>query len=492
MSKEKIIPIIIFVIFLGLILGATIYHDPGFGLMDDHANLQIVSEMRAAANPVQWFFESLWRDLTSWGAFRPVYRLWVIGAYSVFYNMPLGLYLVIAVVNMGALLIWGMVFYKMINVRKEDFSLTVFLFPLSFFLFTPFWNIFMYISVKEKFLVFFTAVSLYFFQKSYETMKKKDIVWAFVFCLIGLFSKPTGIYLLGTYTVFAFCDWLFFKREPKLSRLYFFLNAGAGVLYAWFTTAVQLQGGYTKSYGTNLAGKIMMVPAIIKLLFILGLVVFIFSAVRVLMKKKEGVPFYLMMPLGMLAYLSILIPWGSQTYLLPPVTPFVLGLFFPVYAWFNRKHMITRVLANGVLIVLLGFVFTGIINPRISKVGDIAKAERFIKEKTRTGEASRYFFPPPFEESFHALIYFTKQDIVYLGDRQLRKEMLRADGKNYLLVNDACTAIQLKDVRPEKEIFANGTWRIMRLVQADGEEAPFLLEFPKTCMQKLKQKIKNL
>ncbi len=465
--------------------------------MDDYQNLDIAKSILHSASPVQTFFEDVWGSAIGWGIFRPVYNLWIVVVYNLFARMPTTIYMLVALINMCSLLIWGHVLYKFYNVDKEDFYPTVYLFPLSFFLFTPFWNIFMYISLQEKFVVLFCVLSFYFFKKSYEAASNRYILITFLFLLLGLFSKPTALAVAFVYAAFALLDCVLFKIRPAFSLIYFVSSCILIGAYAAFTFKIQMKGMYTASYGHNLKpmiliGKILAANLIIKFLFLLGIGSILFIIIKFIITKDKNSVFGVLLPLGLLAFLTLLMPWGYQSYLLCDLAPFVIGIFFPLYIWLIRKNSFSRWGINGVFFVLLTAVFIGIIMPRISKMGEIAKTEYFLISRAVMNKHSRYFFPPPYMESAYALNGFTGEDIVYLKDGNLTNALLTDKGNNYLLVNDQCGGTRMHGVRLAEEIFSNKTWQIFRLVTDDHYTGEFNPLFKNNFIQKIKTTLRNL
>jgi len=497
MKMLKNFPVIIFILFFSAILGATVYYAPGWGLMDDCQNLGRASAVLHSPSPVQEFLKNVWGDAIGWGIFRPVYHLWIITVYNLFARMPTAIYILMALINMCSLLIWGRVFCSFYNVKKENSQLGAYLFPLSFFLFTPFWNIFMYISLQEKFVVLFSALSFYFFKKSYEVASNRLVPFTFLFLILGLFSKPTTLCLALVYIVFALLDCLLFKIRPALSLVYLAISGILAVAYTTFTFKIQIHGQYTASYGHNLKpmiliGKILAANLIIKFLFLLGIVSVLFHIIKFILTKDKNDVFGVLLPLGLLGFLTLLMPWGYQSYLLCDLAPFVLGIFFPLYIWLIGRNTFSRCSVNAAFLVLISAVLIGLILPRISKMGEITKTEDFLKSRSLQYRHSRYLLLPPYSESAYALNGFTSEDIAYLADGKIDETFLTDKGNNYLLVNDQCSKIRMNGVRLAEEIYSNKTWQIYSLAIDKNYTGEFKPLFKNNLIQEIKTTLRNL
>src|SRR5262245_30844954 len=132
------LPIGLFVSFFIAIVIATFYFAPSWGLMDDFGLLKTARAFKA--DP--WNLRIVTETFSAAGMLRPFYYSWAAVFYGIFEHWPVGFYIFVAACNMLAMILWGVVFYNLFGIRKEDRFWTVFFYPLTFFVFTPFWNIF--------------------------------------------------------------------------------------------------------------------------------------------------------------------------------------------------------------------------------------------------------------------------------------------------------------------------------------------------------------
>ena len=131
-------------------------------------------------------------------------------------------------------------------------------------------------------------------------------------------------------------------------------------------------------------------------------------------------------------------------------------------------------------LLLLSVVFSGLIIPRISKMSDKGKAVDFIKKEVSINQDNRYFFPPPYIESFVAINGFTNAELVYVDNSVITDNSLNDKTDNFLIVNDQASSVLLKGVEPKELVYGNSTWRIFRLEKEPGYSQQFKFAFKKS------------
>jgi hypothetical protein len=151
----------IFISFLLLVVGSFLFYAPGWGFMDDLTFRQLAGNFWSGKTS---FISMIFDDIHGLGRFHPVCYLWIILVYWVKY--PLLIYLLVFLIGAYVLLLWGQLMSRFLF-KTPASSYVQWVFPLGFFLFPAFWNIFMYISVQEKFIFIFGSLSLYSLFKSY-------------------------------------------------------------------------------------------------------------------------------------------------------------------------------------------------------------------------------------------------------------------------------------------------------------------------------------
>lgn len=489
---NKWLPIGMFISFFLAITVATLYYAPSWGLMDDHGFLNMARtywQNPSDAKNVTGSFQAA-------GMFRPMVFVWATIFYKVFEYWPTGFYIFIAAGNMAAMLLWGIVFYRYFGVRPQNRSWTIFFFPLTFFLFLPFWNIFTYLSVQEKFVVFLAPLALILFQKTYLDRNPVDMVVLYVIAVLGMLSKATFIFVPVAMLVYSFLDLIFFKSRWAVSLWHFLICSVSLAYYAFYTITVQLKGEYTSKYKTGLTiggllGKVLGATMLVKILIVIGIIgFFTFLAIAVRTKKSEYL-FGSLIYCGLVVYLVLLLPWGLQSYLLSAAGPLALGALFPVYAWFNAKGGTVKLSLNIAVALLVLIVFVGNIVPSISRMGDIAQTIGFLSRRQGI-PADIYFMPPGYTETAYATGKFTGKTIYYCAEGKITAGLLSPEGKNYVILTDLFPSISLSGVKTQGRIYANGTWEIFELVPQPGHEEKFNIAFKKTWLQKLKVKIRDM
>ena len=448
--------------------------------------------MKRASSPVLYFKDLVAQDITGPGRFRPVYWLWVLSMYTWFEHAPLTMYLAMAFLNMGALAAWGLVFYEFFAVPRKYFFSTVFIFPLSFFLFTPFWNAFMYFSPQEKFVVFFAPLSLYFFKKSYDRPGLRHGLYCFVLTVLAMFGKEPAIFLPLIYVVFAGYNVVKgYKKNIALVQVGVY-GALAG-FYVWLTTQILFKGNYASTYSGSLKvnllkDKILATPIVIKVLFAVAIGLCLYELVKSL-AKKTPLGFPVLLYLSLFAYLGVLLPWGYDSYYLCALAPFVLTLFFPAYLYAQQRGALTARASHGALIVALAIVFCGIIVPRVSEMKDIANIIGFLRLDP---PQSKKYFLPVYQEWTINLTGFTGQNVAFIEREQLERGALDPKEKNFLLLNHLCPRARLENIASGGEVYANANWKVIALQPKNGHMEHYQAEFPENLIQRIKSRIRDL
>ncbi|MBP9854312.1 MAG: hypothetical protein KBD53_05555 [Candidatus Omnitrophica bacterium] len=493
---DKKFSIFCYISFVIAIIATTLFYAPGWGLMDDSQNLNYVVDVKNPIDALNVAWENIMGDIRAGGINRPIYNVWLATMYPIFKYWPTGFYILLAILNMLALLLWGIVFTKIVRVRPENRLLTIFLYPLSFFIFTPFWNIFTYLSLQEKFVVWFVPASYYFFIKTYEKDDNKSYVYAFLFMILALMGKPTALFISITYIGFSVLDLVIYRINQKQSIKIFISNAILAGAYLVFTFMVQLRGGYVSRYKEGLSvstlfENILGGSIVIKGLLVIGLIGLIAGLILPKMKKQQVTPYVILIPMGLLLYIGLLAPWGFRSYLLCALAPLLFGTLFPLFNWIIERNVILKRTITASLAILVAFVFVMIISPSISRMGDINQVIQYMKREATTNESNQYFLPPPYSEPAFALKYQTGEKIEYLDSGILSKDQLNSQGNNYLLLNNLAPTVLFSDVRTEKDVFSNKTWRIIKVVPEEGTEAEYTIKFEKNFMKQFLLKLRD-
>lgn len=473
-------PQVFFFFFFSVILIAYFVWSPGWGFMDDFQCGETARAFwRGELSPASM----LKGDIHGYGRFRPLYYLWIIGVYWLKY--PLALYLLILVAGFGVLLVWGRIINRLFH---HEFSslFNQFIYPLAFFVFLPFWNIFMYISVQEKFVFMFGALSFFFLVRSYQQGLWRDFFLALILAFLAMLGKETGVAFLAAYGAFAFLDACMFKKDTKRSLALLGICLAAGGGYVLLMKSVL--GGYTEGYKTNLdvralLGGLQGSPSTIKAVLAVSVVVILLGVIDFFRKKMDFHPLFLVCPFWVIFYVALLLPWGFPHYLLAPLAPFVMmcGYYF-LYKLFLRRQSSLRWIQAGIVLCVLAVVFSEIL-PRISKMADKRKiVEELVALNTQA--PGKFFYPPVYEETAMALERFSSVKINYTGT--ITAADIDPKGRNYLVINDEASAVSLQGVALTDEVYRSGTWLIRVIQDSPDADEKFRLVLPKNMIQQLK------
>lgn len=480
-------PVLFFVLIFAVLAAVTIYLAPGWGFMDDRQCGQAAQAF--------WHGDLSWPsmiegDMKSHGRFRPLYHLWVIGAYWV--SQPLALYLLILVAGFAILLLWGRIIDRLFA-RPELSAFNRFLYPLTFFLFLPFWNVFMYISVQEKFVYIFGAISLWFLTLAYQNGRSRDYALSLVFAVLAILGKETGVAFLAAYAAFMFLDALVFRTRPRASMILLLICLALGGAYVLFIKGIL--GGYTGGYKEHLSvGQMVMAlkgsSAVIKMAMAVALGVVIWILTDFFRGIRDVHPVILVIPFWVMIYVVLLLPWGFPQYLLAPLAPFVMmSLYYGLWRVFLKPHPSAVRFVSWGIVILTVFLVAGDLVPRISKMADKREVVEAIASVNRQ-QPSRFFYPPAYEETSIALEYFSGVKINYTGT--ISGADLAAEGKNFLVINDESSGAALKGVALGDSVYRSGTWLIREIRPDPLAESFFRLDVPRNLVQKFKQRVMSL
>lgn len=475
---KKQLPLLVFVLFACAWIVILLQQSPGWGLMDDAQNLEIARHICSAQHPFGEFWRTTTWDMNHIGTFRPGYYLWIVTAYTVFARQPLALYILIALFNLIVLVGWGLLAARVFHPPARYRALVVFGYPLSFFFFTPLCNIFMYVSLQEKFILLFGLLSTLALAAYFRNGRVTPFLLALAAFLAGLATKSTMVYLGLGYMLFAITDLLLLGTARRRS-------AAVLIVYATTVTGFYLfisshLGVYTGRYGQRLRPAILLrqllsAPRIIQLLCLLAAFVFVWLVVRIRSKRYNGAAFALIVPLALLSYIATILAWGFPNYMLSPLAPWALLLLFPLLQTsLDHRPEMCRWLALTVFIALVLLV-AFVIHPRIEQMADsrrLLAGVRFLNAPERI-----FFLPPPYMETGEAIARFTGVRAKYLATGTLTRRQLRSDSESFLIFGRDFPPLRLDGVRPGAEVYGNSTWKIFRLEPAPGQKRKFRPSF---------------
>ncbi|MBI3601380.1 MAG: hypothetical protein HY209_00555 [Candidatus Omnitrophica bacterium] len=467
-------PLLFFLCYALVILGVTVYLQPGWGFMDDAHGLDNAQDFWSGKRSLSAMIAG---DIHSFGRFRPLYYLWVVCAYAI--KAPVMIYLFVTVIGFGALLAWGRIITHIFPDAGQDIF-TRYVYPLVFFAFTPFWNIFMYVSVQEKFVYLFGTAAIYVLLQAYRKESLRGVFLSLGLVILAMAGKEIGLALIASFFVFAVADWWLIGLAPRLSR---WMAAISGTVLIGYIFLIRLiLGGYTAGYKdkmnvVSMVKAALAAPLMIKGIFCVALVTiaayFILSRTR----RAAGVkPYFLIMPLFVLAYMVILLPWRFANYLLAPLAPFLGVSVYLFFVFVCSIHPKVAAASRFLVIVLTVIILINVIIPRISKMADKRKIVAALVDLRQVHPRAKFFYPPPMMETFEALRYFSGADIVYAG--KMEGGMLaKCVSSCYLLINDEAAPMELESVVASQGMYTNGTWAIYHMDRQEGAHAVFKPDF---------------
>ena len=461
-----------FAVYLGfcvLVLGAILVIQPGWGFMDDHTNLRMMHEFQKTSflNNFQQFINAE----ISTGRFRPIYVLWVLSMYKVFAETPIMIYFLTTLAGMLLLPLWGLLADNVFNDSHRS-PFWIWVFPLTFFCFTPFWNIFMYISIQEKFIYFFGTPAILFFLKAYRRNTPLWLIPALLFSLLAMAGKETGIFLLMGAVAYALTDILIFKRNKIVSTITALSGSAAATGYYFFISG--LIKGYSSKYAggmslLKLGAALTTAPLVIKIIVATAVIGLAGTIITSFMDRSRNDNGYCLFPWLTLCFILILLPWGFPNYMLAPLAMIVIFSAAPALTLTNHwRH--GPVVKNAIVIILAFSAAVYIVIPRINKMADKRKIAEEVQLLARMNPEAVFFYPGGMEETYNALQAFSGVTITYLRDNTLPAERLGTKAPAFLLQNDENGTVQATGITADRIVYRNSTWRVTMLRRAAGSQ----------------------
>lgn len=444
---------------------------PSWALMDDATNLGLASQWRESSRPFAAVWDRSLADIED-GRFRPVYFLWVFAVYSLFAGSPVGAYLATAGLNISGLLVWGFAFVALFVPSNESRRKVLYLLPLSFFIFPPYWNSFQYVSLQEKFVILFAGVAVLSFAKAPQS--SAPWLWLAIGSagiLSGLLSKETMLAVPLAVVGLLLARAVLRGRISRQERGWLMICSAFVIGFSWFVVNVLLKGSYTARYAESLGGDAVFrllrtVPRTVLVLSLLA-VIALGSSVSQARPRRIAVANEAILPLALMAYIAVLLPWGYPTYLLTGMAPFVMGSL----AIISRRLM--RAVAPGqklgaspaaaiAAMVAVMLVFDAV--PKTRWHSDVREMKAFLADSRF--ETAVFAFPPPFSEHAGTLRAFTGRDVRYLGVNSLQSE--KTEGAlTHLITYLDHAPVSLVGVSVGDVIFANGTWKVRPVMASE-------------------------
>jgi hypothetical protein len=360
----------------------------------------------------------------------------------------------------------------------------VWFYPLLFFCFTPFFNLFLYLSVQERLVYWFSLGSIYFLYRAFSVSSWKLLLLSFMLIVGGVFSKETGIaVMLALGAGSLFCG----LRDPERRKMAFVFAAAAGIFIVGYYVFIRsIMSGYSAKYAGLSLNVIMQnvgqAPLMVKLLLLAGMA----QAGWMLFRWEQYKTWQGIFPVigGFLlaAYLLVLAPWGFMNYLLAPLAPFIFIVLFPLYRALEKRVPWARFLF-GILALL---VLTGVLLPRLADIASVRPLTEFLK---KDGSGSVYYFPADSLEAPIRLQELTGRTFKYVETRELSRQDIVTVPGALLIVNRRSPGISLVGLKPGHIIYGDHHWRVVELLSDEAVRGSYQVVFPETPLQTFAKKL---
>jgi hypothetical protein len=447
-------------LWVGAVIVLFITKPPFWALMDDSNNVGYVLDVQRDGTSFLNFVGSyVHRDLENWGMFRPVYPAFVYTYYGLFKHHSGAAYFLNAVFLFLLFYLWALFFEKFFWSKPADHTKVSFWAFLTLcFIFTPHYNLFFFLSLQEKFvlwgglLVFGSMLGL--------ESGSIGTIWGILGILTGTFlallSKATGLFLFGPLFLWLLLLTMKDKKNLPILILTVFVYLGA----AWYFASIRSSYSSGYSFG-DMPGRLLaagprfhlfFLPALFVLLFVLGYG----------FKKKENlsriwrVAFW---PVGLLSYLVIMLPWkgGVGYYLLVPAGIFSIGMLISLFCLLPLKEE----LKSWVLLVsLIGasvFSFQKFMLWSSEHHGT-GPVITYLKELNISNGVMVVAMPEPCQEAHLALSFFLgKPGEIKIASNNVYPEVASTERK--ILVTDRyCSSNELDGFTPDRVLFSSPPW----------------------------------
>lgn len=440
--------------YIAAILGALLYFPVSWGMMDDGQNLAYVL--------TEWRTLGLWEVLrhhSTINYFRPVYTGFVYVAYRLFLHHPGEFYVCNFLFILGALLPWGWLLKRHTNAENRSWIFTLFCFCLISA--TPLYNLVVYLSLQEKFVIFFGGWSLLLFDMTLEDPRSSAWGWlqgaAFFSFLLAMWAKPTAI---------AYAPWMILALV--LSRGIPWTRRVPTCLGWTVATAVlahiylRRQDNYSSRYTFDIQGLLHHLLGMPKLSAIGLLVAVVMVGGTCLRQRSLRLSRPLMWPVCLIGYLAALMPWGIATYLWTPAMVLMCGclalMIDRVLTWRSDWRIPWAPWLLGGSCLMAGLVVDHIAIARIKRQAEIGQTVAWLRDRLPQ-QPRDVFVMEPCEETTWNLQYQsgTRESFHYLHQGQ---KALLTRPQAWLITRDECPIDAAHEAQFPHVVFQLPHWTI--------------------------------
>jgi len=453
---------------------------PYWALMDDHSHLMSLPHFQKVGF-LGWMREFIEGDF-GWGMFRPVYGAYIYLFYGWFGRFSsVYAYSFLYLVDVAIFGLWGWVFARCLSNRscplvRRDRATWGLLFVILCFHFIRNNNLFYFASLQERAVILFVGLAMHGMLyvdglSSRKTKQALTILTSFLCCSLALLAKATAVSFVPLFALWWAIRSL---RQPKAKWISwlgaaFFLSLAVGASL-YFSS---IRGGYTSGYRfttatqhmSDLGSKFYKITGFSMLAAALALLGWV--------RRKERDPELLyrslIWPMGMMAYMLIMLPWQGflNYYLIIPVGMFWVGakliVFREAIFWLKKWKTLPYTL------VFIGIVAITSINPMrkfyqkaVHHHGTGKALDYLRKRLDAEGDSLDVRMAENCEETSSALGNFL--------DRRIRIPMARKDDPFYktspvegvsklLVTHRECPKFP-NSYAPYTDVFSYGEWHI--------------------------------
>jgi len=419
-----------------MLIGALIHYPLGWGLMDDAGQLWSIQH--------EWARMSLLQVLRVEMAYvyRPVYTAYCYYLYRVFWGQPKLFYLFNFSLVAAGVLPWTLVLRRQASERFRAYVVPIFVFLVLSA--TPVYNLIVYLSLQEKFVVFFGGWAFYFLRRAEEEPSRWGLFQtaAWVSFVLGVSGKPTAISFVpaGIFT-------LMFASDQKGNRRLLPAMAWVGAALCFGFIFLKQRQGYTSRYAASSGALTQRLLGQNPVFYALALIGILTAALLLVKSSKLGELqksrlAALIWPISLLSYLVVLLPWGLHSYLWSPAMVIGMGCLAlsidRILSFVSPESKAFQLAQAGMLasFICATFVVYTVGVARIARQAEIPAVVHWLSERLPATDTDVYTMEPCIEAA-SALTYLT-------GGHQVIPYLHRGDPtpsshpKVWLITRDEC------------------------------------------------------
>jgi hypothetical protein len=358
------------------------------------------------------------RDYSSMngGYFRPLYAFFVYLTYGTFQHDPKLFYLFNLAFVLMALWPWTLLINR--HLAPESCAELTFTFVFLLFCATPLYNHITYLSLQEKFVIFFSGWSYYFFDRTLAKPMISGPHWwtaqaaLIMMSVLGLWGKATYVAFIPWFAVaLVAAKGLPVVRKGITLAVWCVFLSGMGYVL------LHNRSIYNSKYKTDIHGlldRIHLLPP--SVYFFLALA--ILTGMFLLLRKQKDAALWVW-PLSLLSYLFVMLPWGINTYYWGPAMPSACGcLVLLAEGCLQRssRHIVMAsrgLLSISALLAAMAVFYIGI--PRLARQSEIGSVVQWLSARLPNPKVT-VFVQEPCLEATGTLQYYAggRQPFQYL------------------------------------------------------------------------------